>query len=271
MNTLQQAVSAYIAETGESKRSISLRAGLRQKAVADLLAVDSCRPRRAAIDALAAAMGRELPCDELPERLTFAALIARLPQKVGDAGKAQRLAQRLRWLMRAAGWVAEFETVDRAKVTTFFAHCNAATFGISSRSLATYKAEVMTALDLAMPRARARMISDLTGIYAEAHDALKLSTLPADLAMASGSFLVFLNDLGIAPKDVTTATLEQYFQHRLEVSTKGEGVARKHVKRIATLIRFLATRPEFEGFGFVQADHPFGDGRDRYAVVRIPG
>lgn len=266
MNQLQRTLSNYLSETGESMRSLSLRAGLHEKSVSRILTVDGHRPIRASLDALSRAMQRDLPCDSVGEKVTFAGLIARIPQKVDDAARAQRLVQRLRWLVRSAGWVAEFETVDRGKVVTFFAERNAASFGINKRSFSTYKAEIMTALDVALPRARGRMINDLDGTYAEVHRAIKDSALPTDMKMASGAFLVFLNDQRIAPGDITTATLEQYFLHRLEVSPKGPAVAQKHVSRIVALLRELASRQEFVPFGFVAPGSPFSDGRDKYGV-----
>lgn len=267
MSKLQDEIRTHLEITGESMRSLSLRAGLGARTVSNILHLDGLRPRRAAIEALSQAMGRELPVEDLPARITFATLIDRLPAKVSDAGKARRLAQRLRWLLRAAGWVAELEVVDRQKVQAYFAGTNAATFGLSARSFATYKAEVMTALDVALPRARVRGIADIGGLMGEVHAAIQASNLPQDLKLLSGSFLVWLHDQEIPPAAITTATLEAYFHHRLDVSPKGETVARKHVRRIAKLLRVLATGPEFARFGFVAAPHPFADGRDRYEVA----
>ncbi|MCL7466834.1 hypothetical protein [Phaeovulum sp. NW3] len=267
MSKLQDEIRNHLEITGESMRSLSLRAGLGAKTVSNILHLDGLRPRRAAIEALSQAIGRELPVEDLPARITFATLIDRLPAKLSDARKARRLAQRLRWLLRAAGWVAELEVVDRQKVQAYLAGSNPATFGLSARSFATYKAEVMTALDVALPRARVRGIADIGGLMNEVHAAIQASNLPQDLKLLSGSFLVWLHDQEIPPAAITTATLEAYFHHRLDVSPKGETVARKHVRRIAKLLRVLATEPEFAQFGFVAAPPPFADGRDRYEVA----
>lgn len=266
MNALQTEISEYLSTTGESMRSLSLRAGLSDKAVSDIVNRDGCRPLRTSIDALTAAMGRELPVDPAIEWLTYAELIQRLPAKVAAEGKAKRYAQRMRWLLRAAGWVAEFEAVDRRKIRDFFAKTSAATFGLSDKSFATYKAEVMSAVDVALPRARGRGIADLSGPFARVHDAIKNSDLPKDLSLVAGSFLVFLHDRKIQPSEITTDTLADYYAHRTEVSAKDEATARKHVKRIATLLKELARRPEFAPFGFTDPAHPFTDGRDRYGV-----
>lgn len=266
MNALQTEISEYLSTTGESMRSLSLRAGLSDKAVSNIVNREGCRPLRTSIDALTAAMGRDLPVDPAIERLTYAELIQRLPAKVEGESKAKRYAQRLRWLLRAAGWVAEFEAVDRRKIRDFFAKTSAATFGLSEKSFATYKAEVMSAVDVALPRARVRGIADLSGPFARVHDAIKESDLPKDLSLVAESFLVFLHDRKIQPPDITTDTLANYYAYRTEVLAKDEATARKHVKRIATLLKELAMRPEFAAFGFTDPAHPFADGRDRYGV-----
>lgn len=124
----------------------------------------------------------------------------------------------------------------------------------------------MSAVDVALPRARVRGISDLSGPFVAIHAAIKDSDLPKDLSLIAGSFLVFLHDRKIQPSDIATDTLADYYAHRTEVSAKGEATARKHVKRIAKLLKELARRSEFAAFGFTDPDHPFSDGRDRYGV-----
>lgn len=266
MENAQAALRTYLAETGESMRSLSLRAGLNAKAVSDILTVDGLRPKRSTVTALAAAMGREIALSATQVPITFAELIARLPDRVADEKKAQRMVQRLRWLLRRAGWVAELQVVDRDAVVRFFAGCTPATFGLSAASFATYKAEAMMALDSAMPRARERGVADIDGIYARVHKTITKSDLPTDQKLISGSFLVFLHDSDIAPGDISVETLAAYFEHRRVVSSKSEATARKHVKRIASLLEGLASKPDFVAFGFAAPKHPFADRRDRYGV-----
>lgn len=266
MSDLREELVSYLDESGESMRSLSIRSGLNAKAVSDILNVVGLRPTYRTIQALSLATGRSLPADPFSKSMTFAALIRRIADKVDDEGKARRLCQRVRWLLREAGWVAEHKPVDRAEVLRFFSGVNAASFQISPASLATYKSEVMAALDIAMPRARARSIADLGGFFSRVHEAINISDLKQDQKLIAGTFFVFLHDEKIAPADVTTDVLEAYFRHRIETAGKTESNARKHVKRIAGLLDAMASDAALSQFGFAAPAHPFADMRDKYGV-----
>lgn len=266
MSYLREELVSYLDESGESMRSLSIRSGLNAKAVSDILTVDGLRPTHRTVEALSASIGRSLPTSEMSEKMTYAALIRRITDKVEDEGKARRLCQRVRWLLREAGWVAELKQVDRAEVLKFFSGVNAATFGIGSDSLATYKSEILKALDVATPRARARNISDVGGFFGHVHEAVVNADIEQDYKLIAGSFFVYLQDQEIAPAAVTTDVLEEYYRHRIEEAGKTEGAARKHVKRIAALLRKMASDPELSKFGFAAPAHPFFDQRDKYGV-----
>lgn len=263
---LQSEIRQYLEESGESQASLSRRAGLGTKAVSDILRLEGIRPRLSTVKALSKAMGRELSVDDCGEEITYAQLIQRLPKAIGESARAHRLAQRLKWLMRAAGWVAEYQPVKREDLHHFFSGTNAAALGVKPRSYSTYKSEIFAAIDIAMPRQRARSIIDISGEHAKLHAAILASGLPKDLKLISGSFLTWVHDQGMKAGDVNQDALAAYYEHRLAVSPKDEGRVKKHVKRVAALVNALARRPEFARYGFQALSHPFRDGRARFGV-----
>jgi len=247
MSDLREELELYLEKSGESMRSLSIRSGLNAKAVSDILTVDGLRPTYRTVEALSACIGRSLPMGAKSEKLTYATLLKRIPEKVQDAGKARRLCQRLRWLLREAGWVAELKQVDRAEVLKFFSGVNAATFGIGADSLATYKSEILKALDVATPRARTRNITDVGGFLGRVHDAVVNADIEQDYKLIAGSFFVYLQDQEIEPAAVTTEVLDAYYRHRIERAGKTEGAARKHVKRIAAFLARMASHATLDG------------------------
>ncbi|SFQ10600.1 site-specific integrase [Tranquillimonas alkanivorans] len=266
--TLQDALRAELDASGCSMRALSLRAGLNPKAVSDILTRPGLRPGRSTIDALSTALGTTLPLPAETGPETYAELMRRIGETAPPdaAVKARRLQTRLGWLCRKAGWFPEIEPVDRQKVLKFFADNEAATFGLSAGSYATYKSEALDAIDVACPAARPLDVRDIDGDYAAIHARIRDSDLPRDLKNASGAFLTWLHDSGIAPAEITTDTLEAYYHHRLARGRKTEETCRKHVKRMATLLSKLASHPDFTAFGFAAPPHPFADGRTKFGV-----
>ncbi|UWQ85022.1 hypothetical protein [Leisingera caerulea] len=58
--TLAQELKDYLDTSGESRRALSLRAGLNPKAVADILNIPGLKPRHSTLMALSEATGRDL-------------------------------------------------------------------------------------------------------------------------------------------------------------------------------------------------------------------
>jgi integrase len=265
--TIQNAIRSHLDATGQSMQALSLKAGLNPKAISDILNRPGIRPNRGTIDALNRAMGTELPD---PGRVTtYASLMATLSTKTGDEvidRRNARLVSRLKTVIRAADWVPEIENVDRRRILQRFAGWSPASLGLSPESFATYKADVLAAIDAGCGANRKPGMRDVSGLYREVYDAVQATKWAKDLKLVSGSFFFFLDREGILPSEITPTILEDYYRHRLADSTKTDAVCRKHVKRIAALCVRLSSDPAFTRFGFPNVAHPFEDGRDKYGV-----
>ncbi|QFS83022.1 site-specific integrase [Roseivivax sp. THAF197b] len=259
---LDTLLQSYLDSSGESMRALSLRAGLNPKAVSDILNIPGLKPRHATLAALSEATGHDLFAAVGEMRVTYADLIAQA-LKTGN----RALASKLRWLCRKAGWTPELRAVCKQDVIDFFDANTAARFGLTEGSFATYRSALIKAAGRGEPRQRKRRIDDITGIYRDVQQAIKNSALPKSARLSAGSFLLFLHDADIAPGEITTATLGDYYNHRIAVSPKSEAQCEKHVREIATLLKRLANAPDFSDFGFVAATHPFADARNRYGVA----
>ncbi len=259
--TLAQELKDYLDTSGESRRALSLRAGLNPKAVADILNIPGLKPRHSTLVALSGATGRDLlEVGGEPPR-TYADLLAEA-QSAGD----RTLCSRLKWLCRKAGWVPELKVVCKQDVIDFFDRHSPASFSLTKGSMSTYRSTLVTAAGNGQSRRRNRRIDDIGGVYKEVHEAIRDSDLADTARLISGSFLLFLHDKGIQPAEISTDTLADYYRHRVEVSAKGEARCEKHVREIATLLRSLTDHPDFAEFGFAAAPPPFEDGRDKFGV-----
>ena len=190
--TLREALRRYVAESGESMRALSLRAGLNAKAISDLLAIPGITPRRTTLDALSGATGLDLGAAVGAALVTYATLIDRC-ERMG--------VQRLRWLCRQAGWVPEATAVCRREAVEFLERHSAAAAGIRPRSFETYKSEALALVRGAAARRRGRGVADLGPRYRTIHEALGKSDLPAWRKGIAGSFFVFLDAEGRGPAD----------------------------------------------------------------------
>lgn len=264
---LQDEIRQFLDTSGQSMRNLSLQAGLNPKAVADILKCPGHRPNRSTVEALSEAMGVQLPDTE--PRMTYAKLISRLSEKTGDKSLDRRngtLASRLKKVIAAAGWVPETESVDRVRVIECFARWSPASLELSKGSFRSYKSDVLAAIDTVCGSNRKIGIADATGPYRTLHAAIQDSELPQDMKLISGSFLLFLDQAGLLPHEITQSVLVDYYHHRCSKSKKTENVCRKHVKRVAALCSRLSTELAFVGYRFPEVNHPFEDGRDKYGV-----
>lgn len=259
--TLRDELQAHLKETGESMRALSLRAGLNQKNVSDILSIEGLKPRHKTLAALSKATGRDLVRAAVgSSALSFGALV----EKLEVAGQ-KTLASRVRWIMRKANWYTN-RPVCRHDVIEFFAHHNAASLGLSKGSRSTYKSDILAAIDQHGVRNRPRGVADIGGIWAEAHEAAKESDIPADCRLKAGPFFVYLFDHGIMPGQITTEILADYYAYRLETGVVTEAKCRKHVGNVVTLLGHLETNLSTSSFGFLAVASPFSDRRDKFGV-----
>lgn len=267
--TLQDALSAYLADTQTSMRALSLRAGLGAKAVSDILNLPGIRPKRDTVLALEAATGLSLAQLPVAQGMTYADLIEQLQCRLrvnpGDKAATRQLG-RLRWLLRQTGWVAGSKKVNHREVILFFEQSFPASVGLSPASYATYKSDLLALLRKSSGRARKRGISDISGTYRELHKQIRASDLPMYQKNGCGSFFVFLDDQRIAPQDITPDVLQRYYEHRLAHSVKSEAAAKRQTKEMATLLCKLSKHSLFASYGFRPVAHSFEDGRDRFGV-----
>jgi len=259
--TVQTALETYILESGETMRALSLRAHLNPKAVSDILRIPGLRPRRKSLVALSEATGIDLVAASGFETLTYAALLNRLEEQGYTA-----LRSRVRTILRKANWTAETKHVCRRDVIDYFETHNPASLGVTPGTYATYKSDVLKALDVALGRQRSRNVTDIGGEHGALHEAIAESRIPQSCKLISGSFLVYLHDRRIALADITSDVLADYYAHRCEVSSKTEAKCRAHVAEIANMITTLSAQEAFRQFRLPAVTHPFADGRDKYKV-----
>ena len=265
--TVQEQILEYLEASGVSKHALALQAGLNPKAVKNILEIPGIRSDRKTLDALGAVMGifLQTPSDQR----TYSRLISELARPTGDEKSDRRnrvLISRLSGFLKAAGWVAETEIVDRRRAIEKLNSWTAATLDLSGRSFATYRSDILAAIRSHGGRNRSLGIRDVSGLYRDIHDFLCQSDYPVDLKLISGTFFQFLDKRGIAPGDIVPEILDEYFRHRLVVSPKGEAACKKHVRRISALCTRLAADPSLSSYGFATVEHPFQDGRNKYGV-----
>jgi len=258
---LDQILRDYLETSGESRRALSLRAGLNPKTVSDILNIPGLRPRHSTLSSLSAAIGSDLFEAQAISSVTYSDLI----DKACGQGKSG-IVSKLRWLCRHAGWAPELKQVCKQDVIDFFDSNEPARFDLSPGSYATYRSALVRAVRLNQPRERKRSINDIAGHYQEVYKAVQEGDLPNSAKYACGPFLVFLHDQEIAPGEITSATLSAYYNHRVETSSKSAARCEKHVREISTLLDHLASAPQLSRFRFVPADHNFDDGRDKFRV-----
>jgi hypothetical protein len=264
---LQNEIRNYLETSGQSRRGLSMRAGLNPKAVGDILNRPGHRPTRGTIEALNEVVGFKLPDPE--PQITYAQLIARVSRKTGDHSidrRNTRFVSRLKKVIEAAEWVPEIEVVDRSRIIEMFDRWSPATLGLSKGSFHNYKSDALAAIEEACGSNRKPGIIDARVMYRNIHSAIQDSDLPKDMKLISGSFLLFLDRAGLFPHEITQSILLDYYRQRCEETTKIEAVCRKHVKRVAALCCRLATEPAFVGYRFPEVNHPFEDARDKYGV-----
>lgn len=262
--TLVSTLTQYLQTSSETKRSLSLRSGLGEKAVSDILRRPGHKPRGTTLTALSQSTGIDLfACFENPP-VYYADLIAQL-----DASGQNRRAQRLRWLTRVSGWVPETTIVCRREAIDFLRSHRAAEFNLRKSSYATYASEAIEIVSTAAPRKRKRGSWDLTGTYAEILNAIsnENSSIRKWQIGVARPFLVFLHDRQIPVPEITTDTLAAYHGERLEVSSKSEKKCRQHVIEVAKFLKDAADIGALRSFGFRPVEHPFGRYAGKYGVA----
>ncbi|UWR30983.1 site-specific integrase [Sulfitobacter sp. W002] len=255
-------IRAHLTETGESKRALSLRAGLNAKAIADILSIEGLKPRHSTLAALSEAIGRDLLTAETHSKpMTWYELI----EKLRMSGEKTR-ASRVHSIMAKANWYGN-KRVCRHDVIDFFEQHNAESLGLSPTSRSTYNCDMLAAIDRYNRRNRPRGVADIGGIWANAYAAVKDSDIPTDCRLKAGPFFVYLFDHGILPEQIASETLADYYAYRLETGVVTEAKCRKHVRNVVTLLRHMQTDLSTSHFGFVAAASPFSDRRDKFGVA----
>lgn len=220
---IAEKLKRHLDETGESMRGLSLRAGLKEKAVSDIIRLKGLQPKYRTLQALSEKTGIDFSqCMKAPP-VTYAEDISRL-----TLGGETRKANRLKWVCRVAGWVPQTEVVCRRTLVEFFEKSNAASFGLTAGSYSTYKCETLDIVSKSQVRDRRSNVADLDGVLGEFHAALKESDMENWRVGLVGTFLVFLRDRGISAADVSSETLEEYYAYRLTISTKSEKRCQDH-------------------------------------------
>ncbi|MBY6200530.1 site-specific integrase [Maritalea mobilis] len=265
--TVQDQIRDYLDETGVTRHALALQAGLNPKAVKNILEIPGIRPDRKTLDALGEVMGIHLSTPT--GQMTYSRLMKDLSLPTGDENSDRRnrvLISRLKKFVKASGWVAETEIVDRRRAIKKLSSWSAATLDVTEKSFSTYKSDILAAISCHGGRNRPFGIRDVTGIYRDIHDLLSESDCPDDLKLISGTFFHFLHKREISPEEISTEVLHEYYLHRLAVSPKSEATCKKHVQRISALCRRLAADADFDSYGFSVVEHPFPDGRNKYGV-----
>jgi integrase/transcriptional regulator with XRE-family HTH domain len=269
--TLQETLSHHLRHSRESMRALSLRAGLGEKAVADILAGKSRRPAVEVLAALSDAIGQDLVAIPLAPQGTYSDLLAQLeadPPKEWSRDRRADVTGKIRWLIKKQGWDPRTRIVSRREVVDLLEKATGAELGLSVGSKATYKSLILAGLDAYKPRGRKRDISDVPGSGRDLYRAAKDKALgfPADMIFAAGPFLLYACDQGIPLGQITTETLRLYFEYRMASGTKTETKEKKHTKRVAAFLTRVASEPALTRFGVRPVAHPFADGRDKYQV-----
>lgn len=261
--TLIETLKQYLETSGESKRSLSLRSGLGESAVKDILRIPGLKPRATTLAALSRTTGTDLfACLEHPP-IYYSDLLARF-----DAEGEKRKASRLRWLTRVAKWVPETTIVCRREVIEFLRNHRAAEFDLKEGSYATYSSEAIDIVHECGARNRKRGSHDLTGMHAAILTAIsdEDSGLREWQVGVARPFLVFLHDRHIPVSEVTTDTLAAYYTERLEVSSKSEEKCRKHVVEVTKFLKDSSRIEVLQPYGFRAVEHPFGKYAGKYGV-----
>ncbi|SFK88742.1 Phage integrase family protein [Loktanella salsilacus] len=262
--TLVEALKQYLEISGESKRALSLRSGLGESAVKDILRIPGLKPRATTLAALTRTTGTDLfACFEHPP-VYCSDLLARF-----DAEGEKRKATRLRWLTRVAKWAPETTIVCRRDVVEFLRNHQAAEFNLKEGSYATYSSEAIDIVSAAQPRQRKRSSLDLTGTHAEIFAAISIKEcgLREWQVGVAGAFLLFLHDRQIEVPDVTTDTLATYYAERLETSSKSEEKCRRHVIEVAKFLKDASRIDFLQPYNFCPVEHPFEKYAGKYGVA----
>jgi transcriptional regulator with XRE-family HTH domain len=260
--TVSEELKNYLNAEGESMRSLSLRAGLGEKAVADIVKNPGSRPRLSTLVKLSDATGLALANSYAQSKRTYADLI-----REATAASNKGLVSKLRWICKKADWTPQTKPVCKQDVIDFFGRNSAGAFDLSPGSYSTYKSDILAALRGTARNQRKRGIADIGGVYREIHDRVCDSEISYSLRLKGGSFWVYLDGANIAPEQISDQTIADYFNHRVEVSASGVDTCEKHVKEITDLVGKLAVHPEFGLYGFKPVNHPFADGRNKFGVA----
>lgn len=182
-----------------------------------------------------------------------------------EARKNARIARRILWLCRKAGWAPETTPASHQQVRDYFDANRPVTFRLTSGSYAVYRSEILSVLK-PPPVRKGRYILQMEGIYREVHDLTVKSDMPAAFRWRCSPLLWYLHERGIMPPDITEGTVMAFYKFSRDVEQLAEDRARRRALDGARYISLLSARPEFESFGFNPVQIKFRNRSIKYDV-----
>ena len=202
---------------------------------------------------------------------TYQAVADRLttvwPEGTPEAKKGARIARRLLQVCREAGWVPETTVASHHAVTTFFDKNTPATLGVTPGTYTVYRSEALSVLK-PEPVRKGRYILQMDGVYRKVHDRTVDAEMPEAFRWRCSPLLWYLHERAIRPQDITTTTLQAYYQFCLDVEQLAEERARQRAKDAARYISHLAGDPDFAEFGFSPVEITFPNRSIKYDVPK---
>jgi len=261
----------HLAVSGQSRRALSLEAGLNAKVVGEILAGRTQRPHSHALEKLSLVVGQDLTAIPMTRSATASDLIDMLrdtPPAGWSASALRGATSALKLYDRLAGAGAGSPPFDRLSVRKFLAASTPASLGVSPATWSAYASHLRALLDLVGGGGRTAQIRDVTGRWRWLYDAVAALKLKQDLVWAAGPFFAYCAARDLSCSDVVAETFVDYRDHRSAHGGVTNGAA-KHVKaakRARDLWNHLATLPAFADLGVRVVEQPFADGRVRYAT-----
>jgi integrase len=179
MTALQNQLTEYLDRHGTSARALSLRAGLNEKLVTNILSGSIVRPSGQTLDALGSAIGGDLaPLVAIPTAApTLQDVINYLEAHVPEGCSGDYRDQIVATLRRLPGWVGKSDPADipasKADLEALVGRYNAAALGIGAATFGVYVSHINRALDFYFARAAKVMINDVTGPHRELYEVLR--------------------------------------------------------------------------------------------------
>ncbi|UOA16972.1 site-specific integrase [Sulfitobacter dubius] len=202
---------------------------------------------------------------------TYQALASRLktawPEGSAEGMKATRIARRILWMCRQAGWAPETSMASHQEAGAFFDTNRPATFKVTSGTYAVYRSEILSVLK-PEPVRKGRYILQMDGVYREVHDLTVKAGLPPAVRWRCSPLLWYLHERAVVPSEITSDTLMEYHRFCLDVEQLPDDRARRRAQDAAKYISLMAEHPDFAVFGFSPVEVTFPNRSIKYDVPR---